>query len=230
MDPLTLRWRVPEAPAVDTRHAFDRLDFVLLTHRHADHLDFDLLRSLRHLPIRWIVPEYLLPEVMAEAALPENQITVPNLLQPFEIKGIHILPFEGRHWEASPGGDGSLHGVPAMGYRIQFNGKSWLFPGDTRNYQGAHNPSLPAVDGVFAHVWLGRRCALLDEPPLLDDFCRFCASLQPERVILTHLEEFGRKADNYWDDRHAQMVIKRLGQIAPQIPVLAVRMGERVSL
>jgi L-ascorbate metabolism protein UlaG (beta-lactamase superfamily) len=230
MDPLTMRRRVPETPAVDVGRALAQLDFVLLTHRHADHLDFDLLKDLRHLPIQWVIPDFILQQVQAKAALPENQIITPYPLQPFCIKGIRILPFSGRHWEASPAGDGGAHGVPAIAYLVEFNGKRWLFPGDTRNYDLNLLPSLGPVDGLFAHLWLGRGCALMDDPPLLDAFCRFCAALQPKRAALTHLEEFGREADDYWDDRHARQVVARLGQIAPRIPVQAAYTGERLAL
>ena len=230
MDPLTMRWRVPETPAVDTRPAFDKLDFVLLTHCHADHLDFDLLKDLQRLPIRWIIPKFILPSVLAKATLPKNQILVPVPLQPIEINGIRILPFEGLHWEESPTGTEIPHGVPAMGYLVEFNGKRWLFPGDIRNYRSELLPSQGPVDGLFAHLWLGRGCALLDEPPLLDKFCRFCTDSQASRIVLTHLEEFGREADDYWEARHARMVIAHLEQIAPQLPICAATMGECVSL
>jgi hypothetical protein len=59
----------------------------------------------------------------------------------------------------------------------------------------------------------------MDEPPLLDQFCQFYFALQPKRLFLTHLEEFGREADDYWEGRHAQKVISRWKEIAPQIPV-----------
>ena len=51
----------------------------------------------------------------------------------------------------------------------------------------------------FAHLWLGRHCAQKDEPPLLDDFCRFFVAFDPGRIVIAHLEELGRKADDYWD-------------------------------
>jgi hypothetical protein len=70
----------------------------------------------------------------------------------------------------------------------------------------------------------------MDEPPLLDEFCRFCFDMQPKRVILAHLEEFGREAGDYWEDRHARQVIARWEQVAPQIPISAARMGECVVL
>ena len=229
LDPVTLRWRLPETPPVDIRHAFDQLQFVLLTHSHADHLDFDLLKAIRHFPIQWVIPEFLLPVVCDKVSLPIDRVIVPRPLQPFELYGIQILPFEGLHWEAPLDSGGKPHGVPAMGYVVESNGKRWLFPGDTRNFSPDRLPSLGRVDAMFAHLWLGRGCAMMDEPPLLDEFCRFCAYPQPERLILTHLEEFGRSAEDFWESRHAQMVITRLGQIAPHISASAVYTGGKIT-
>ena len=230
MDPLTLRRRVPDAPAVDLAQDLSALDFVVLTHRHADHLDFDLIKSLRHLPIRWIIPDYILLQVQAEAGLPSEQVITPHPLQAIEIKGIRLLPFVGLHWEAAPSENGPQHGVPEMGYLVEFNDKRWLFPGDTRDFKAELLPSFGPVDGLFAHLWLGRRCALLDEPPLLDPFCKFCVDLQPRQIVLTHLEELGREADDYWDGRHAAKVISRCEQLVPELDVKAAYMGESVDL
>lgn len=230
IDPVTMRWRVPEMPELDIDHAFEQLDFVLLTHSHADHLDFDFLRALRHLCIRWVVPEYLLPIVQDEATLPLNQVIIPQPGQPFTIKDVRIIPFEGQHFEKSAADGTILHGVPAMGYLAEFGGKRWLFPGDTRSYRSGLPPWLGAVDGAFAHVWLGRGSAMLAEPPLIADFCRFCSNLGAKRVALTHLEEFGREAADFWDDRHVRQVISRLGEIAPQLDAAAYYPGECVSL
>ena len=230
MDPLTLRHRIPEAPVVDLVRSLNPLDFVVLTHRHADHLDFDLLKAMRRLPIQWVIPDYILPQVQAEVDIPLEQVIVPHLLQPIDIKGIRLLPFVGLHWEADHSAFTAEHGVPEMGYLVEFNGRRWLFPGDTRDYKPGLLPSFGQVDGLFAHVWLGRGCALREEPPLLNEFCQFCLALRPGQVILTHLEEFGREATDYWNGRHAGKVKERCGQLAPQVPVSEVYMGQSVTL
>ncbi len=230
IDPVTMRWRVPEMPELDFDHAFDQLDFVLLTHSHADHLDFDLLSALRHLPIRWVVPQHLLSKMLERVALPPSLVIIPQPGQPFTIKGVRIIPFEGQHFEKSAADGTILHGVPAMGYLVEFQGKRWLFPGDTRDYCSGLPHWLGAVDGAFAHVWLGRGSAALAEPPLIADFCRFCSSLGAKRVALTHLEEFGRGADDFWGVRHVRQVISRLEEIAPQLDAAAYYSGECVSL
>lgn len=177
--------------------------------------------------------------MQAEAGLPAERVLIPKALQPIEIKGFRITPFEGLHWELSPEtSSGNLKGVPAIAYLVEFNGKRWLFPGDTRTYYANKLPPFGPVDGLFAHLWLGRGCAMLEVPPLLEDFCRFCIDLQPRRVIVvaqsativTHLEELGRDAEDYWDEEHFQKVSKRCRETAPDIHMLSARMGESAIL
>jgi hypothetical protein len=229
LDPLTLGWRVPGAPVIDAGLAFGKLKLILLTHAHGDHLDYDLLKAMRHLPIQWVIPDFILPEVQDRAGLPGGQIITPRPLQPIEVCGLGILPFEGLHWEERTDG-GRRHGVPAMGYAVGYNGKRWLFPGDTRNYQPEGIPSQGRVDVMFAHVWLGRGCALMERPPLVEAFCRFCAYPEPKKLVLTHLEELGRGAEDFWEERHARMVIERLGEMRPEIPVSVARMGDSTGV
>jgi beta-lactamase family protein len=228
IDPLTLNWRMKDTPKVDTARDLNNLSFVLLTHGHKDHLDLDLLAALRHLPITWVVPEFILSKVMTQSGLPRKNIIVPSPLELIELNGIHILPFHGLHWETTP--DGSLKEVPAMGYLIKCNGKHWLFPGDTRTYDPSCLPALGSIDGIFAHLWLGRGCALMDEPPLLNAFCRFFMSLSPGHLILTHLHELGRDADDFWDESHVQTVNSRFREMSENISATHAVMGESILL
>lgn len=204
------------------------LSFVLLTHGHKDHLDLDLLSALRHLPITWVVPYFLLTDVMEQAGLKRQKILIPSPLVPFELNGIRILPFEGLHWETAP--DGGRRGLPAMGYRVNFNHKSLLFPGDIREYRSSLPLEVESTDIIFAHLWLGRGAALLEDPPLLDDFCRFFLRLQPRRLILAHLNEFGRDASDFWDESHAQSARERCLELSEELAVTSVCMGESIPL
>ena len=223
IDPLTLHWRIEAAPNVDVAHDLSPLSLVLLTHGHKDHLDLDVLFALRDLPITWVVPEFLLARVTQQAGLRRENIVVPSALTPIELEVIRILPFDGLHWETLS--DGNFKGVPAMGYLIECNGKRWLFPGDTRTYTASQLPAFDPVDVAFAHLWLGRGSALMNEPPLLDAFCRFFLDLNPRRVILTHLSEFGRNAGDYWDDVHVRLVCSRFQDISTNISIDPLGMG-----
>ena len=123
-----------------------------------------------------------------------------------------------------------MRGIPAAGYLVDFNGKRWLFPGDTRTYDASPIPDFGQLDGLFAHLWLGRGCALLDFPPLLKSFCHFFASQQPGSIILTHLMEFGRAADEYWDVSHAQKVISFYQANYNHVELSYALMGQTIFL
>lgn len=228
IDPLTLHWRIQEAPKVEAARDLSNLSFVLLTHDHNDHLDIDSISALRDAPITWIVPEFILHKVMNQAGLPREKIIVPFPLQPVELNGLHILPFEGRHWARRL--DGGIKQIPAMGYLIELNGRCWLFPGDTRAYDTAPLLDVDSVDDVFAHLWLGGGAALNDDPPLLGAFCRFFVDLNPHRLILTHLHEFGRDANDFWDESHVDIVRSKIREMSTNTQVICAFMGESVPL
>jgi len=228
MDPLRLKHKLSNAPEMPVDGLKD-LDFILLTHQHSDHLDLNLLRKLQDFPILWVIPDFLLSRVQAEVNIAANRLIVPEPMRPIEIRGIRITPFDGLHWERQPGTE-SLRGVPAMGYLVEFNGKRWLFPGDTRNYDASQLPSFGHVDGLFAHVWLGRGSALMAEPPLLEESCRFFIDSLPKQIVLTHLEEFGRDANDYWEREHARKVSSFFAARKSGISVLFAVLGDRVVL
>lgn len=229
LDPLTLRQRVPQAPEVDLS-LLSGLSFVLLTHRHADHLDLGLVRALRHLPIRWVIPEPLLALVLEQTGLPESRVIIPRPLKALQIEGITITPFEGLHWEPPAITGGAPHGVPALGYLVEFSGQRLLFPGDVRDYDLRRLPDFGPLDGVFAHLWLGRGAALLDEPPLLEAFCAFYAGLPAHRLVVAHLHELGRRPEDYWDDQHCAKTVNHLRQLVPEPHILSAVMGESIAL
>jgi L-ascorbate metabolism protein UlaG (beta-lactamase superfamily) len=229
LDPLTLRRRVPSAPELDVS-ALAALDFVVLTHRHADHLDLDLLRALREYPIRYIIPESILALVQNVAGLPEKNIIVPVPLQVLEMDGVRFTPFDGFHWEEDDSRPGGRRGVPATGYLVEFSGKRWLVPGDIRTYDATRLPHFGPVDGLIAHLWLGRGCALQNEPQLVDTFCQFCLDLCPKRIVISHLEELGRDVKEYWNELHARKVTARFQELNSSTEVLIARMGESIVL
>ena len=228
IDPLTLYWRLKSSPSVDVARDFSKLSFVLLTHSHNDHLDLDLLAVLKQYPIQWVVPEFMLADVVAQTGVSSENITVPKPLNSIELHGIRILPFNGLHWETTR--EGKIKGVPALGYLLECNGRRWLFPGDTRTYNSAQLPAFSAVDVVFAHLWLGRGAALSDSPPLLDSFCRFYLETGARQVILTHLNELGRDANDYWREAHVELVRQKFLKMHANIPISHLLMGDSVLL
>ena len=235
IDLVTLKVRVPELLDLDIARDLSGLSFVLLTHSHADHLDLSLLSALRNLPIQWVVPERIFPIVVAEAGLPVERIIIPTPHQPIELGHVRITPFNSLHLE-HPIVNGKvdfsivLKGIPAMAYLVEFNGKRWLFPGDTRTYAVDWLPDFGPVDGVFAHLWLGRDAGMNNDPPLLDAFCQFYLSLHASRIVVTHLEEVGHPVENYWDGAHYGQIYNRFSELAPELQVECAYTGDRVVL
>jgi hypothetical protein len=233
IDPLTPAGRAPGMTPLDVSEDLDGLAFVLLTHMHADHLDIDLMRSLRNAPITWVVPADSLAYVREKAGIAPQNILVPKVGCTLNFNGLIVLPFEGRHWEVSgmdTNGKPIRKGVPSISYLVKCGGRSWLFPGDVRDYDLHQLPKIGPVDVVFAHLWLGRHSALRELPPLLESFCKFFLYWKPRRIIVTHLEEIGRKADDYWDRTHFEKVRSSFFASAPGITVEAAITGDQVFL
>lgn len=222
MDPFSLATRINRVPHADYASDLEPLELVLLTHAHNDHLDLNLIGAIAGLPIQWVVPEFMLDKVTG-AGVPMNNIIIPVDGKSITFKGLGITPFAGQHIHGR-------YGVPETGYLVECSGKRWFFPGDTRVYDPGKLPDFGPVDVVFAHVWLGKACAALPTPPLLEGFCRFYLGIKAKRILLTHLEELGRDEKDLWDEWHVRMIIDKMEAISAFKEVEAYGMGRKICL
>jgi L-ascorbate metabolism protein UlaG (beta-lactamase superfamily) len=228
VDPLSLHWRIPAALRVDLAADLADLKIILLTHDHKDHLDLELIKALKELPIQWVVPQFLVEKIHRETKLSMEKMIFPKLMHPLNLQGLTILPFEGQHLITNP--DGTCKGVPELGYLVESAGRRWLFPGDTRVYDLSRFPKFGSVDILFAHLWLGHGTALMENVAMSETFCRFFADLKPKRIFITHLEEFGRDANDFFDEGHAQRVKQIFETGYAAIACETLMMGEKIVL
>ncbi len=228
MDPFSLGWRIPAAPKMDLKRDLEGLDFILLTHAHKDHLDLGLIAALKDLPVTWVVPDFLAPVVQDQAGIKPGRMIVPRTLEPVRLFGLTIVPFESRHLVANP--DGTFRGLPEVGYLVEWAGGRLLFPGDVRIFEPDNFPQFGGVDVLFAHLWLGRGMALKNRPEMDRAFCRFCAGLHPGRVVITHLHEFGRDANDFLDEDHLARVGNVFERSYPHLKVECAYMGDKVKI
>ncbi len=234
VDPVTLSSRFPADFPSHPEADFAKSDFVVLTHRHSDHLDKKLLQAISNINIPWVVPEFLLDEIQKIVHLPDHRIIVPVPGKQLEISGIKILALEGSHWEKT--GDITcsrnfdLRGVPAYSYLFEAHNKKWFIPGDTRTYDPKQVPNLGHLDGVLAHVWLGRNGALKDPPPLLDKFCEYFLRFNSSKIVLTHLDEWGRAESDLWTNHHAEMITHKIRHESTTVTVTTAVTGDQVSM
>ena len=233
IDPMTLGNRISEAPVIDFARDLQGLSVVLLTHEHGDHFDLNLLRTLRESCMHWVIPRELLSLALEEVRLQRNRIIVPMPYEPIDVCGLRITPFPGSHWDLPSflaKSDKLARGVPSTGYLVEMTQKRWLFPGDTRTYDASMVRGFGPVDAVFAHLWLGRGCALMTTPPLLNEFSRFFVAMQPKKIVITHLEEFGRSVEDFWTRGHAKLASRSITELGTLIDVMVPHLGEAIMI
>lgn len=158
MDPYALPARLKHRPLPAYQEDLSALQLVAFTHAHADHLDLNLVAALQDSPITWIIPGFMQERIRKVADLSRMRVILPEPGVPIQFDALTLLPFDGLHIR----GD---QGVPEIGYLAEFNGQRWLFPGDTRVYEPTRLPRLGRLDGIFAHLWLGKAGALQSPPP-----------------------------------------------------------------
>ncbi len=223
LDPVALSSRFPTMKSPDYAGDLGSLQVIVLSHVHNDHLDLDLISALKELPLLWVIPEFMIDLVIKNAAIPSRRIISPKPGSRINIKGLTLTPFEGLH----------IHdqgGVPEMGYLAEFSGYRWLFPGDTRQYDASQLPEFGRLDGVFAHLWLGKAGAWKDPPPLINEFCHFFSAFASKRLVITHLNEYGRDEKDIWGENHFHSVVQEFKKSAPSLQIEMGLTGNRINL
>lgn len=228
VDPVHLSNRVPEAQVMDAGRDLKDLDFVLLTHAHADHVDTALWSQLEESDCHWIVPEHMAEFFTRRAPSnnPDYSVAVPG--KPIALAGVSITPFEAPHY--GPSATGEINHVDSTGYFIETAGGSYLLPGDIRTYDPTCLRPFADVSTVVAHVFLGRSCAVKSDPPLLEQFVAFFMSCHPTQIVLSHLYELGRDPEDCWLASHAQTVAEAFKTADSEVRIVIPEWCEETSL
>jgi hypothetical protein len=223
LDPLALPARLPGLSSPSYARDLDCLQLIVLSHAHQDHLDLDLISALQELPLLWVIPEFMLDCLTKTVSIPSERIIVPKPGSRICIEDLVLTPFEGLHIR-------DQSGIPEMGYLVEFNDQRWLFPGDTRLFDISRLPDFGCLDGVFAHLWLGKAGAQIDPPPMLDEFCAFYGAFNAGRLVITHLNEFGRDVTELWDETHYRSVVQGFMKNAARPQIEMGLAGDKIDL
>jgi hypothetical protein len=223
LDPFAMSSRVPGVCAPDYQAGLAGLSVVLLSHAHNDHLDRNLITAIADTDVQWIIPHYVKEKLQEDLKLPAERVFTPIPGEMMQFGPLRLLPFESLHMRGA-------HGVPETGYLVEFSGKRWLFPGDIRDYDYARLPDFGRLDGVFAHLWLGKAGAMEESPTLLTDFCDFFNGFQTDRLIISHINEFGRDEKDLWRPQHFELVKIEMTRGNPHQRVEQALMGDCVDL
>lgn len=206
---------------IDADRMMNSLDFVLLTHRHADHFDPELMK--RYPDLLWIVPDHMGEEVRAHGRFNLQIVRPGDVIRRGEIA---IRAFKSLHYDA-----GTTVGVEETGYFVETNGHRLMLPGDVREYNAAKYPKFEGITHFFAHVWLGRRNAL-NWPcgAYPGGMAEFILAFDPEKIYLAHLFEATRPLPDMWTNAHAGLVMDEIAGRRPGAAVCALQPGQRILL
>jgi len=228
VDPVRLRNRIPEAPAVDASGDLQALSFVLLTHAHIDHCDTELWSQLAPSRCHWIVPEHMLDLFLGTEGMRRSRYSLALPGRELVLPGIRIMPFAAPHGEFNAVGD--FCDMPETGYMVEVGGSTYLLPGDVRTYDPLFLTRFTGASVVFAHVFLGRSAALDPTPPLLHDAIAFFLACRPRAIVLSHLYELIRQPEDCWRLEHAKLMEHVFASADVDMAVMSPSWYERVRL
>lgn len=223
LDPYSFSSRVDGIPQPNYAHDLQQAELIVLTHAHKDHLDMELIRAVCHLPIQWVIPEPMQSLVFQKTPLKRDQVITPVNGVPITINGLTLTPFDSLHYH-------ELGGIAETGYLAEFDGKRWLFPADVRDFTVKKLPTFASLDGIFAHLWLGKAKALAKHPPYLESFCDFFTTLAPSKLVIAHLNEFGRPENELWNESHFALVAEKIKTRNPNVDIQMALMGMNIPL
>ncbi len=163
-------------------------DAIIVTHKHYDHYDEELLTSLPESVVGYI-PDFIETEM-------KNKITTFSGLKT-NIGDAEIEFFESHHSRVT-------NIVPEYGFAITYNGGTYVFPTDVRTYEGEY-PKFTNLKVLFSHLWLFQALNLYDNP-YIQKFTDFVNRFGAEKVYVAHLNDVRRPIDQMWSDMHFNAV------------------------
>lgn len=223
VDPM-LRHREAEKKVLPiVKNAFAGIRFILISHLHSDHYSLPFLLEM-------CVPgvSIVLPDWIGEADLVALKATGASLIlahanMQLQFDGIRVDVLPGCHYDYNR----PEKGVPSLAFQVTTAEKTFLFPGDVRDYEHCRMPV--DCDVVFSHVWLGRGCATANrEDTALDKYLHFVRALHPKLLLLTHLYDIRRLEKEQWTYKHALWIKHALQNT--EIHVEAPVPGENVII
>ena len=202
------------------------LELMVISHNHRDHFEESTTRALANTDLEWVIPDFIY-DVAVEWGINPQKIHVAREGQPLTVGKLTLLPFCGRHFRP-----GTTQGVPEYGYFVTAEGSpSMVFPVDVRDLSLDGLPQLPDADYCFANVWLGDgKCLEADYAPIDREFSEFMLHFSTKNIILTHLNEDGRRDKEMWRNHHAELVKQKITELSSETMVIIPNRGEVIEL
>ncbi len=202
------------------------IHLMVISHSHRDHFEKSLVRALADTEIRWVIPDFMY-DMALECGIDPKKIYVARKGEPITAGPLTLLPFDGRHFRPD-----TKRGVPEYGYYVTAEGMpSIAFPVDVRDFSLENLPNVPKADYCFANIWLGDGKGLdTSFDPIDRKFSEFMLHFSDKNIILTHLNENGRKDKDMWCTRHAELVRTKISSLSPVTNVFIPVCGQVMEL
>lgn len=151
-----------EASGVDNRYTYsdlpDKIDYVLITHNHQDHILFETLIQLRHKITNIIFPGNLCGSLSDPSLrLILKHLGFNNLITLYELDDLSIsdgrivgIPFLGEHSD--------INIQTKTGYYINLKGNKFLFAADSNNLESKLYEYIFNFVGPVDTVFIGMEC------------------------------------------------------------------------
>lgn len=199
------------------------LRFVLLSHLHRDHYSLPFLKELSAAGVPIAVPDWISEADLRELKDTGGQVILLSAGMHLRFGGVSVEVLSGWHYDFNR----PEKGVPSLAFHVKTAEKTYLFPGDVRDFDHCRMPE--GCDVMFGHVWLGRKRALLPkEETALAQYVRYIKRLRPKQLILAHLYDLHRKETDMWTYRHALWIADALREEPVQIAIPLP--GERTEI
>ncbi len=235
VDPVFVLPSVREALRPRLAEDFDAVDYILLTHDHADHYMPEMAAILRDSRAVWLVPECMRLGTVypGRGDFCDNGIALEKIRwihegESLDLPGLRIDSFRGLHHY-----DGGAEGPDSLGYLLSGNGKRILLPGDVRDFRPDLLPAfcLKNIDLMVAHMYLGAGNAAaypFTEP--LAKWAQFFSVPQAKTVAITHLYEWSSPPGRFWNFCHAGAAMDALYALQPEAEVMIPVIGRQYRL
>ena len=158
-DPIVSYDMDSDAPRFSFADLPERIDYVVITHNHQDHVMLETLLQLRHRIGTIIVPRDSGGELQDPSLrLMLNAVGFKNVREVAEMESVPVsggaicgLPFLGEH--------GDLHVLSKLAFHVSLHGETFLFAADSNNLDPRLYARIHAMIGNIDHVFIGMECA-----------------------------------------------------------------------
>jgi L-ascorbate metabolism protein UlaG (beta-lactamase superfamily) len=197
-----------QPPPITARELAEELDVAFVSHHHGDHCNVPTIKELaRGSRCTFVLPGPCLKEV-ADLGIAKERIIVPEPLQPFDVKGIHVEPVHAIHGNQeftvlTREPDFIEKIAHNCGYVLNIGGKRFFHPGDsvlTEEHLALKNIDVLFVSPTVHNMYMDRSMILINH-------------LQPAYIFPQHFGTYRETEEEaFWMHGYPDELRLRLSQ------------------